>query len=212
MTPIYFFYVFIIVVLFVMLFSKHKKWKEYFKTVILMILPSCFAFLVFFRFNIFFVPVLYISVGLLMSYILYIYSESLKAFVSSEPFLSIIAIFFFSLILSSVMFTRPLIIDDDIKEAMIFVNTLDPGCVVSDYGRGHIYQSLTDKVVIFKAHPNSYSKLLNLTPFYDCVYIWDKKDMRTWNHIQDESEILKLPYRQIPNTRFYYYTKDMSVI
>jgi len=162
-----------------------------------------FAICITFRMHIFFMPLLYLWLAIILDELDYkwIYKILVLFFIIS-----------FVILTSWRIYLAEPVMNDGIRDAMEYVNTQSSDCLIGVWGLGHIYQYYTNKTVLYKAQAGKYNEQIQYlvdgkeTP---CTIIYSKEDIKalkymlTFNNNNtrvDEYWISK----QIPNKVFIY--------
>ena len=158
---------------------------------------TCFVF----RFNILFLPFLYLCSGIIFTDLEY--SDIKKFLVLS---LLIIPVFVFS----TDIYMREPIMNQDIENAMDYVNTInDSNCIISNWDMGVIYDAYTNKSVVHRASAGSYEMEIDELvkgSNKSCIIIWD-------NHTIDSLKYILYHLGEDINTSEFYikYYENESV-
>ena len=167
----YFIFSLSIIIIFIIIL-KNKKYNDVYVLFPLFIvfIFTFFMSIFMFRFIIFFIPLFYFFMGFLFT--VFKNEKYFKVFI----FLSFVVL---ALLSSPLYIVKPK--HQPYKEVMREVNKLDNECIISDWGRGYILQYLTNKTVLYNAHPSPYKLKGIIEAFYlnktqNCVLIWKMKD------------------------------------
>jgi len=93
-------------------------------------------------------------------------------------FKSFMTILIFFMLLSAPFYTGDRYDDCNIKETILFAQQHNKTCLVSDWGKGHMYSYYTRQLdVRYKGHPDKENMLRDFTNYdWDCIYILDHDD------------------------------------
>ena len=120
------------------------------------------------RFIIFLLPFFYIVMGMLME------EKDLKYL--------FIGAFIAMVLFSAPVYFRETIMNDGIYDAVTYLNNENPkGCLVGDWGKGHIYRYYYEGTVRFSAHPDEFviQGMLEYMVYGNrtgCSLIWTERD------------------------------------
>ena len=99
--------------------------------------------------------------------------------------------------------------DNNIQNAMSYINRQNTSCIINDWGQGHIYQYYTNKNVYYKGHPSNYKDAINILwngKNTECSIIWKDRDIITMSGFSNYTDIQlnDIPYvMQVENKKFY---------
>ena len=146
-----------------------EQWNIYYTLFAFSFIGYCF----FFRLNTIMIPFLYIVMG-------DIFTRMMK-FKKANMIKSIfIFAFIFLLVINYSYYVR----DSKHKQyedVMTILNEQNTTCIISDWGKGHVLDYMTNKTVYYKAHPHT-NKLIDIVEYFvggketDCSLLWEKKD------------------------------------
>ena len=207
----------IIVLVFLYVFTKIRidkvdknKINEYLFLYVFFII-TFFSMCFMFRLNIFLLPILYLWFAIMIEDMEY------------KTWIKVIVLIFIGLFVfgtSWKIYMQPPLMNDGIKDAMDYINTLPTDCVIGVWSLGHIYQYYTNKTVMYKATAAGYNEQIdylirgNTT---NCTLIYSEEDIKALEYMMkyDKINISKENYyisKDLPKKLFSYRNNNYTVI
>lgn len=172
-----------IAIIWVLVFTKIRLDKEYpekIKNNLFLYIGFIFTFIFtifIFRMNIFMLPFLYIWVAIFFEE--FEYNEGIKIIVFA------ILLGFILLAGNNVYKTEPYM-NDNLKEALNYVDTLPTKCLIGIWDKGHIYDYYTNKTIPYRATAGSFQSQVDYMVFgnqTNCSIIYDQRDLKALNYM-----------------------------
>ena len=158
----YFFYVLVIITALILI--KKLLFKEH-NIIFIGLFVTLIPFIYMFRFNLFFVPFVYLMLGFLID--------------DKKVFRNILIFFVICIVISYPFYFREPRHNNSMLSAMELINQQNTTCLINEWGSGHVYQYFTNKTVKFKAHTRidqlDYLAYGNIS--HNCSIIYEKGDI-----------------------------------